>query len=96
MAAQRGVLLADDGLGPGRDLSFDDITVVAATVASGGGGVMFVPWLNGERSPVADAALRASFLNLGSSRAGPRWCAPCSRAWPTTRCTGCTTHRRRC
>ncbi len=61
---RNGVLLADDGLGPTRDVSFDDITAVAATAASGSGGVLFAPWLNGERSPVADADLRGSFLNL--------------------------------
>jgi xylulokinase len=30
----------------------------------GAGGVMFTPWLNGERSPVDDRTLRAAFLNI--------------------------------
>lgn len=58
------VLLADDGLTAGATASFDDLTALAATAAPGSGGVLFAPWLNGERSPVADADLRGSFLNL--------------------------------
>ena len=30
----------------------------------GSGGVLFTPWLNGERSPVEDRTLRAAFLNI--------------------------------
>ena len=35
-----------------------------ATVPAGSGGVLFTPWLNGERSPVDDRTLRAAFLNV--------------------------------
>ncbi len=34
-------------------------------VPAGSNGVMFTPWLNGERSPIDDHKTRASFLNLG-------------------------------
>jgi xylulokinase len=57
------ILGAPDGLGR-DDLDYDAITAVAATAAAGSGGVIFTPWLKGERSPVEDPNLRASFLNL--------------------------------
>ena len=44
--------------------SYDDITTMASGVPSGSGGVIFAPWLKGERSPVDDRNLRASFLNV--------------------------------
>jgi xylulokinase len=43
---------------------YDRLTAEAATAAPGSGGVIFCPWLNGERSPVSDENLRASFLNV--------------------------------
>ena len=36
----------------------------AAQVDAGAGGVIFTPWLDGERSPVEDKRLRASFLHM--------------------------------
>ena len=36
---------------------------VAATVAAGSGGVIFTPWLYGERTPVEDATVRGGFFN---------------------------------
>lgn len=57
------VLNADDGLS-GDDLDYDAITTAAAASKPGSGGVIFTPWLKGERSPVEDPNLRASFLNL--------------------------------
>ena len=56
---------ADDG--PGSPPSYDEITEAAAAVPPGAGGVMFTPWLKGERSPVDDRTLRGSFLNLSLS-----------------------------
>ena len=50
------------GGGPRR--SFDELTALAATSAPGANGVVFTPWLNGERSPVENRYLRASFSNL--------------------------------
>jgi xylulokinase len=60
------ILGAHDGLG-GGDLDYNAITAVAATAAPGSGGVIFTPWLKGERSPVEDPNLRASFLNLSTA-----------------------------
>jgi xylulokinase len=53
------------------DGGYDSLTAEAATAAPGSGGVIFCPWLNGERSPVSDENLRASFLNvsIASTRA---------------------------
>jgi xylulokinase len=64
----RGLLVdADDGLTEPRATSLADLDAVAAKAASGSGGVLFAPWLNGERSPVADADLRGGFHNLSLS-----------------------------
>jgi xylulokinase len=60
------VLSGDDGLG-NPDLSYDAITTAASGSSVGSGGVIFAPWLKGERSPVEDRNLRASFLNIGLS-----------------------------
>lgn len=57
----RDRVLAGNG-GPGGD--YDAITAEAATAPTGSGGVIFCPWLSGERSPVNDENLRASFLNV--------------------------------
>jgi xylulokinase len=58
------VVAPDDGLGRGTP-TLADLDRVAASVPAGARGVMFAPWLKGERSPVADTAMRASFLNVG-------------------------------
>lgn len=44
--------------------SFEELTDAAARVPPGSGGVIFTPWLNGERSPVEDRTLRGAFLNV--------------------------------
>ena len=62
--------LRDGVLGPGPLLpegwspSYDALVDLAATAEPGAGGVVFMPWLKGERSPVDDLRLRAGFLNL--------------------------------
>ncbi len=51
---------------PGRPLDdrlYDELTAVAAAVPPGSNGVVFTPWLYGERTPVEDASLRAGFFN---------------------------------
>lgn len=58
------VVAPDDGLGRGEP-TLPDLDRVAGGVPAGAGGVLFAPWLKGERSPVSDTAMRASFLNLG-------------------------------
>ncbi|MFZ0324113.1 MAG: FGGY-family carbohydrate kinase [Actinomycetes bacterium] len=66
-----GVLGPGPGLPPDWHPSYDDLVGLAATAEPGSGGVLFTPWLNGERSPVDDRRLRAAFLNvsLDSDRA---------------------------
>jgi len=61
---QEMVVAPDDGLGRGEP-SLRDLDTAAAAVGPGAGGVMFAPWLKGQRSPNADTAMRASFLNIG-------------------------------
>jgi xylulokinase len=46
------------------DADYTKLTAIASTVPPGAGGVLFTPWLNGERSPVEDRNLRAAFLNI--------------------------------
>jgi xylulokinase len=43
---------------------FEATEALAASVPPGSRGVMFTPWLSGERTPVDDATIRASFVNL--------------------------------
>lgn len=49
------------------DADYAGLTSEAANARPGCGGVIFCPWLNGERSPVEDHNLRASFLNVSLS-----------------------------
>ena len=44
--------------------SFDDLTRLAAGVPAGSEGVIFTPWLAGERSPVEDKSLRGTWVNM--------------------------------
>jgi xylulokinase len=46
------------------DADYTKLTAIAGTAPAGAGGVLFTPWLNGERSPVEDRNLRAAFLNI--------------------------------
>lgn len=64
-----GLLRPDDPLSPpgSPDGVFDRLNQLAATVGPGAGGVLFTPWLNGERSPVDDHTIRAGFHNLSLS-----------------------------
>jgi xylulokinase len=57
--------IEDDRAAPGDPATeFSTLTEVAAGVPAGSGGVLFTPWLKGERSPVDDRHLRAAFLNV--------------------------------
>jgi xylulokinase len=64
------VIAPDDGLGRGEP-TLKDLDRLAEGVPAGANGVMFTPWLKGERSPVADTAMRASFLNIGIDTGRP-------------------------
>ena len=46
---------------------FDTLNDVAASVPVGSHGVLFTPWLNGERSPVDDHTIRGGFHNISLS-----------------------------
>jgi len=65
------LVTAPDGLTEPADSAFSALDSVAATAPSASRGVLFTPWLNGERSPVADADLRGGFhgLSLATTRA---------------------------
>ena len=51
---------AAEGLAP----SFDDLVRLAGQAPPGCEGLLFMPWLNGERSPAEDKTVRAGWLNL--------------------------------
>ena len=48
----------------GEKMNYEDMTALAATSPPGARGVLFSPWLAGERSPVDDKRLRGGFSNL--------------------------------
>jgi xylulokinase len=61
---RESLVAPDDGLIDSPMPSFDELVALAAKVPPGSDGVIFTPWLNGERSPVEDRTLRGAFLNL--------------------------------
>ena len=66
------IIFADDGLtGPPPKDVFHRLDALAETLAPGSDGVIFTPWLNGERTPVDDHTLRSGWHNqsLGTTRA---------------------------
>ena len=44
---------------------YAEMNRIAAAVPAGSGGVIFTPWLYGERTPVEDSTLRGGFFNQG-------------------------------
>jgi xylulokinase len=44
--------------------ALDRLTALAETAPPGANGVLFAPWLNGERTPVDDPSLRGAWFNL--------------------------------
>lgn len=46
------------------DQTYDELIARAEAAPAGSEGVLFTPWLNGERSPIDDKDVRASFLNI--------------------------------
>jgi xylulokinase len=50
--------------GSGTAMSFAEMTTLASSSPPGANGVIFTPWLTGERSPVDDKKARAGFTNL--------------------------------
>ena len=55
---------ADGAAAPLAHPTFDDLFALAAHAEPGSEGVIFTPWLNGERSPVDDRDLRGAWVNL--------------------------------
>jgi xylulokinase len=49
---------------------YDELLALAATAPPGAGGVMFTPWLAGERSPVDDREARGGWHNLSIETSG--------------------------
>ena len=47
--------------------ALDRLTELAGSAPAGANGVLFAPWLNGERTPVDDPALRGAWFNLSLS-----------------------------
>ena len=70
VAPPDGLLGGGSGIGasgaaaPELSPSFDDLLRLAATAPAGCEGLLFAPWLNGERSPVDDKIARGGWLNL--------------------------------
>jgi xylulokinase len=56
--------------GTAEGLSYAELDGLAAQAPPGSGGLVFTPWLYGERTPVENAAIRGGFHNL-SLEAGP-------------------------
>jgi xylulokinase len=50
-----------------KDESFEDLVSEVGTVPPGSNGLLFTPYVAGERTPHADAAIRASFIGMDSS-----------------------------
>ena len=64
------LLYPADALNPAGtppDDAFARLNEMAAGIAPGAGGVLFTPWLNGERSPVDDHTIRGGFHNISLS-----------------------------
>lgn len=53
----------DADYGPDMDI-FDYLNKVAAEAEPGSGGLIFMPWMYGERSPIPDTNVRGGYLNL--------------------------------
>ncbi|UFT98731.1 xylulokinase [Radiobacillus kanasensis] len=50
-----------------KNESFEELVADVSTVAPGSDGLLFTPYLVGERTPHADATIRASFIGMDSS-----------------------------
>jgi len=63
------LLFYDNALRAGGRIEhpFAHVDAIAGNVAPGSDRLIFMPWLNGERTPVDDTALRGGFLNLSKT-----------------------------
>jgi len=64
-------LMATEGLVSARADAYRSFDELVTSSAPGAGGVLFTPWLYGERTPVEDASIRGGFhhVSLSTSRA---------------------------
>lgn len=59
---------AQELYGAGADAeTFKRMDDEVASTAPGAGGLIFTPWMYGERCPIADESVRAGFINLGAN-----------------------------
>jgi xylulokinase len=59
------ILFNDDEFGTGRPSDFySTVEQIAASVPAGARGLLYTPWMFGERSPVDNSSLRAGLLNM--------------------------------
>ncbi len=58
------VIAPTDGLFSHEEPPWDALVKVASQAPAGSGGVLFTPWLHGERSPIDDRNARGGFHNL--------------------------------
>ncbi|MFZ5893457.1 MAG: xylulokinase [Myxococcota bacterium] len=66
------LLFADDELGTRAPANtFELFDRIAERAPAGSGGLMFLPWLYGERTPVEDARLRGGFVNYSLEHGRP-------------------------
>jgi len=68
-AAGACLLHARDGLGLVDTL--EELNDVAETAPAGSNGLIFLPWLNGERTPVDDHTIRGGWTNLSLAHTRP-------------------------
>lgn len=59
-------LAETSGLVGGRAPDYAEVLGLAATASPGADGLLFVPWLRGERTPVDDRHARAGFINASA------------------------------
>lgn len=59
------------GLEPGPT-AFGQMDAEVESCDPGAAGLLFTPWMYGERSPIADERLRAAFINLGANHTRPQ------------------------
>jgi xylulokinase len=66
-AVARASMVEDDTAVRGALPSFEVLDAEASRVASGSDGLLFLPYLQGERTPIWDVAARGAYVGLGLS-----------------------------
>jgi len=65
-------------------MRYDEMTALAGTSAPGANGVLFTPWLAGERSPIGNKHLRGGFTNLTLTTTTADLVRAVLEGWPRT------------